>query len=70
MTAESRNVLGTKSLKEILSDRETIARDMQCLLYEATEPWGVQVQSGTLALQRSQIQLEDHDVADASFLMP
>merc|ERR1719464_1341362 len=39
-----RNVLGTKSLKEILSDRETIARDMQCLLYEATEPWGVQVE--------------------------
>ena len=24
-----RNVLGTKSLKEILSDRENIARDMQ-----------------------------------------
>ena len=24
-----RNVLGTKSLKEILSERETIARDMQ-----------------------------------------
>ena len=39
-----RNVLGTKSLKEILSDRETIARDMQELLYEATEPWGVDVE--------------------------
>ena len=37
-------MLGTKSLKEILSDRETIARDMQCLLYEATEPWGVSVE--------------------------
>ena len=44
LTAEPRNVLGTKSLKEILSDRETIARDMQCLLYEATEPWGVKVE--------------------------
>jgi len=39
-----RNVLGTKSLKEILSERETIARDMQELLYEATEPWGVDVE--------------------------
>ena len=39
-----RNVLGTKSLKEILSDRENIARDMQELLYEATEPWGVEVE--------------------------
>ena len=39
-----RNVLGTKSLKEILSDRETIARDMQELLFEATEPWGVDVE--------------------------
>merc|ERR1719464_2089123 len=39
-----RNVLGTKSLKEILSDRENIAREMQELLFEATEPWGVQVE--------------------------
>ena len=39
-----RNVLGTKSLKEILSERENIARDMQDLLYEATEPWGVYVE--------------------------
>ena len=31
-------------MKEILSDRETIARDMQYLLYEATEPWGVDVE--------------------------
>ena len=37
-------MLGTKSLKEILSDRENIARDMQELLYEATEPWGVEVE--------------------------
>ena len=44
LTSNSRNVLGTKSLKEILSDRETIARDMQYLLYEATEPWGVDVE--------------------------
>ena len=39
-----RNVLGTKSLGEILSERESIATEMQDLLEEATDPWGVQVE--------------------------
>ena len=40
----SRNVLGTKSLGDILSERESIAQDMQETLDEATEPWGVKVE--------------------------
>jgi len=39
-----RNVLGTKSLGDILSERESIAQDMQITLDEATEPWGVKVE--------------------------
>jgi len=39
-----RNVLGTKTLSEILSDRETISHSMQMNLDDATEPWGVQVE--------------------------
>ena len=55
-----RNVLGTKNLGDILSDRESIASMMQvryhslvrqdCLLYsqstldDATDPWGVEVE--------------------------
>ena len=39
-----RNVLGTKNLGDILSERESIAQEMQELLYEATEPWGVTVE--------------------------
>ena len=39
-----RNVLGTKSLGEILSERESIATEMQDLLEEATDPWGVMVE--------------------------
>merc|ERR1719412_2139898 len=39
-----RNVLGTKSPGEILSERESIATEMQDLLEEATDPWGVQVE--------------------------
>ena len=39
-----RNVLGTKTLGEILSDRENIAADMMETLDVATEPWGVKVQ--------------------------
>ena len=39
-----RNILGTKTLADILSERETIAHDMQVSLDEATEPWGVKVE--------------------------
>ena len=39
-----RNVLGTKSLEGILLGREAIAREMQDLLHEATDPWGVTVE--------------------------
>ena len=39
-----RNVLGTKNLGDILSERESIAIEMQRLLLEATEPWGVTVE--------------------------
>ena len=38
-----RNVLGTKNLAEILSERETISQVMQNALDEATDPWGVKV---------------------------
>ena len=39
-----RNVLGTKNLGDILSDREQIANMMQSTLDEATDPWGVKVE--------------------------
>lgn len=39
-----RNILGTKSLQEILSDREAIAVNMQSHLDEGTDPWGVKVE--------------------------
>merc|ERR1712013_508020 len=38
------NVLGTKNLGDILSDRESIASDMQATLDDATDPWGVAVE--------------------------
>ena len=40
----SRNVLGTKNLGDILSERESIANMMQSTLDEATDPWGVKVE--------------------------
>ncbi|XP_054721116.1 stomatin-like [Uloborus diversus] len=39
-----RTVLGTKSLSEILSEREHISHVMQASLDEATAPWGVKVE--------------------------
>jgi len=39
-----RNILGTKNLHEILSDRDSIAGAMQNLLDEATADWGIKVE--------------------------
>ncbi|XP_063349249.1 solute carrier family 25 member 15a isoform X2 [Pelmatolapia mariae] len=39
-----RNVLGTKNLAELLSDREGISLSMQEALDEATQPWGIKVE--------------------------
>ncbi|XP_061576413.1 stomatin (EPB72)-like 3a [Cololabis saira] len=39
-----RNVLGTKNLAELLSDREGISLSMQESLDEATDPWGIKVE--------------------------
>ena len=39
-----RNVLGTRNLGDILSEREAIAQEMQSGLDEATDPWGVLVE--------------------------
>lgn len=39
-----RNILGTKSLQEILSDKESISHRMQEFLDQATDEWGVKVE--------------------------
>merc|ERR1712228_187944 len=38
-----RNILGTKNLHEILSDRDSISGSMQSNLDEATAAWGIKV---------------------------
>ena len=35
-----RNILGTKTLQEVLQDRESLAHHMQEILDEATDVWG------------------------------
>jgi len=39
-----RTILGTKSLSEILSDRENISETMMLQIDRATDPWGVKVE--------------------------
>lgn len=39
-----RNVLGTRNLSELLTERETISHTMQSSLDDATDPWGVKVE--------------------------
>ena len=37
-------MIGTKTLQEVLSDREAIANQMEAQLDEGTEPWGIKVE--------------------------
>lgn len=53
-----RNVLGTKNLSEILSEREAISHIMQLSLDEATEPWGVKVERVEIKDVRLPVQLQ------------
>ncbi|TRY69871.1 hypothetical protein DNTS_015336 [Danionella cerebrum] len=39
-----RNMLGTKSLADILKDREEMSEQMEAVLYTASENWGIKVE--------------------------
>ncbi|CAD5229513.1 unnamed protein product [Bursaphelenchus okinawaensis] len=39
-----RNVLGTRTLSEIMCERESIAQQAQVVLDEGTDPWGIKVE--------------------------
>lgn len=60
-----RNILGTKSLHEILSDRESISNAMQSALDEATEPWGIKVERVEIKDVRLPVQLQRAMAAEA-----
>merc|ERR1712083_1231047 len=60
-----RNILGTKSLHEILSDRESISNSMQNALDEATEPWGIKVERVEIKDARLPEQLQRAMAAEA-----
>uniref|UniRef100_A0AAF5PMU2 Band 7 domain-containing protein n=1 Tax=Wuchereria bancrofti TaxID=6293 RepID=A0AAF5PMU2_WUCBA len=60
-----RNMLGTKSLSEILSDRDAIALSMQALLDDVTERWGIKVERVEIKDVRLPIQLQRAMAAEA-----
>lgn len=60
-----RNVLGTKNLSEILSEREAISHTMQSSLDEATDPWGVKVERVEVKDVRLPVQMQRAMAAEA-----
>ncbi|KAM6945920.1 stomatin-like [Aplochiton taeniatus] len=60
-----RNVLGTKNLGELLSDREGISRNMQESLDEATDPWGIKVERVEIKDVKLPVQLQRAMAAEA-----
>ncbi|XP_013792552.1 mechanosensory protein 2-like [Limulus polyphemus] len=60
-----RNVLGTKNLSEILSERESISHVMQENLDEGTDPWGVKVERVEIKDVRLPVQLQRAMAAEA-----
>merc|ERR1719362_1672663 len=53
-----RNILGTKNLHEILSDRESISGSMQTVLDGATHDWGIKVERVEIKDARLPVQLQ------------
>jgi erythrocyte band 7 integral membrane protein len=60
-----RNVLGTKDLSQMLSERESISHVMQTSLDEATDPWGVKVERVEIKDVRLPLQLQRAMAAEA-----
>ncbi|XP_048017804.1 stomatin (EPB72)-like 3a [Megalobrama amblycephala] len=60
-----RNVLGTKNLSELLSDREGISNSMQIALDEATGVWGIKVERVEIKDVKLPLQLQRAMAAEA-----
>lgn len=60
-----RNIMGTKNLSEVLSDREHIAHMMQSVLDDATDPWGVKVERVEVKDVRLPVQMQRAMAAEA-----
>ncbi|XP_070176640.1 band 7 protein AAEL010189-like [Littorina saxatilis] len=60
-----RNTLGTKTMSEILSEREQISQLMQGALDEATDPWGIKVERVEVKDVRLPVQLQRAMAAEA-----
>jgi erythrocyte band 7 integral membrane protein len=60
-----RNVLGTRNLAGILSERESISNVMQNALDEATDPWGVKAERVEIKDVRLPVQLQRAMAAEA-----
>ncbi|KAI6191916.1 hypothetical protein M3Y97_00279700 [Aphelenchoides bicaudatus] len=60
-----RNILGTKTLAQMLSDREIIGLNIQETLDEATASWGVQVERVEIKDVRLPVQLQRAMAAEA-----
>ena len=60
-----RNVLGTKNMSEILTDRDSIAHTMQGILDESTDPWGIKVERVEIKDVRLPVQLQRAMAAEA-----
>ncbi|CAG2219991.1 STOM [Mytilus edulis] len=60
-----RNVLGTKNMSELLSERDVIASSMQQILDESTDPWGIKVERVEIKDVRLPVQLQRAMAAEA-----
>ncbi|XP_065829116.1 band 7 protein AGAP004871-like [Oscarella lobularis] len=60
-----RNVLGTKNMSEILTEREIISQQMQQILDHATDPWGIRVERVEVKDVRLPVQLQRAMAAEA-----
>ncbi|KAK3106214.1 hypothetical protein FSP39_015353 [Pinctada imbricata] len=60
-----RNVLGTKLMSELLTERDSIAHSMQQLLDTATDPWGIKVERVEIKDVRLPVQLQRAMAAEA-----
>ncbi|GAB6022501.1 Mechanosensory protein 2, variant 2 [Chamberlinius hualienensis] len=60
-----RNILGTRNLSEMLTERDSISHLVMSILDEATDPWGVKVERVEIKDVRLPVQLQRAMAAEA-----
>ena len=59
-----RNILGTRTLSGILSEREQVSSEVLSILDNATDPWGIAVERNRDLIRQSHLKCKNSETSN------